>query len=368
MIVVCEFVICLLLCDCLLFVCYCVIVFVFLKNKEMHRTGSSSSSSSKRDTYNLNDDDDDINNEDINDKKKKLPIARVTFVGIIITLILLVCYASGDLRMAVQMLENYRSPMDTLHAGEVLTIIDKTQVVQQQQIVEQQTSPPTESLIDKQKAKATEIIDKVRALKRSGVVMETDENAKTQIAILQKEVKQLLYLQYGPGPYKVLMEIEFPPSMPDYNEKGNKGEITIELAPIELVPYSVYFFLEVVKNWKGGAFHRVAGHVLQTMVNGPGEGLAFQEYNPSFPHKKLTLGYAGRPGGPAFYISTVDNVLNHGPASQGSKTEADSCFGTVIGGIDIVERIKLQPGRTKPSGFIDKRENFIKIVKLTLLK
>ena len=43
-------------------------------------------------------------------------------------------------------------------------------------------------------------------------------------------------------------------------------------------------------------------------------------------HKRL---FAGRPGGPAFYISTVDNVQNHGPASQGSGTEADSCFGKI---------------------------------------
>jgi len=347
----------------------------------MHRAGGGSSIKG-RDSYHNNDDNDDINNEndDIDDKKKRLPIARVTFVGIIITLILAVCYISGDLKIALNMLKDYRSPMDTLHAGhagQVVSIGDNKQLqvqqqVQQQQVQQQvqqqqQTSPPTESLIEKQKGIATDIITKVRALKRSGIVMETDENAKSQIAILQKEVKQLLYLQYGPGPYKVLMELEFPSTMPDYNEKGKKGEITIELAPIEVVPYSVYYFLEIIKNWKGGAFHRVAGHVLQSMVHGPGEGLAFQEYSPLFPHKKLTLGYAGRPGGPAFYISTVDNVLNHGPGSQGSKTEADGCFGTVIGGFDIVERIKLQPGRTKPSGFIDKRENYIKIVKLTLL-
>ena len=35
----------------------------------------------------------------------------------------------------------------------------------------------------------------------------------------------------------------------------------------------------------------------------------------------------GRPSGPEFYISTEDNTYNHGPASQGSKTEADACFG-----------------------------------------
>ena len=39
--------------------------------------------------------------------------------------------------------------------------------------------------------------------------------------------------------------------------------------------------------------------------------------------------FPGRPSGPAFYISTVNNVANHGPASQGSATEADACFGKI---------------------------------------
>ena len=326
----------------------------------------------KDDTFHLNDDIE--NDEDTDEKKKKLPIARVTFIGIIITMIIVIGYISGDFKIAMNMLKDYRSPMDTLHAGEVVTSLNaEKQIVNQNQQIPQQiqqvqlTIAPTESLLEKQMIKANEIIENVRMLKRSGVVMETDENAKAKIAILQEEVKELVYLEYGHGPFTVLMELEFPSTMPDYNEKGKNGEITIQLAPVDVVPYSVYYFLEIVKNFKGGAFHRVAGHVLQTMVNGNGDGLAFQEYSPLFPHKKLTLGYAGRPGGPAFYISTVDNVLNHGPGSQGSKTEADSCFGTVIGGFDIIERIKLQPGRTKPSGFIDKRENYIKIVKMTLL-
>ena len=49
-------------------------------------------------------------------------------------------------------------------------------------------------------------------------------------------------------------------------------------------------------NWSGGAFNRVAGHVLQTHVAGHSKNLAFQEYHPDFPHKQYTLGYAGRPG------------------------------------------------------------------------
>lgn len=70
----------------------------------------------------------------------------------------------------------------------------------------------------------------------------------------------------------------------------------IELAPIDLVPYSVYYFLEMVgDHWFGGAFHRIAGHVLQTMTykQGTKKPFAFQEYHPGFPHKKYTFGYAG---------------------------------------------------------------------------
>ena len=80
-----------------------------------------------------------------------------------------------------------------------------------------------------------------------------------------------------------------------------------------------------------GAFHRNAGHVLQAMVtvhdanhHALHERFAWQEYSPHYPHVKYTLGYAGRPSSNgAFYISTMDNARNHGPGSQGSKTEAD---------------------------------------------
>lgn len=79
----------------------------------------------------------------------------------------------------------------------------------------------------------------------------------------------------------------------------------------------------------------------------------------------------GRPGGPAFYISTVDNSENHGPASQGSKTEADGCFGKIaLGGPDeaVVNRMKKQPGKSPPSGFVSSPKDFIKITKMDLIR
>ena len=72
----------------------------------------------------------------------------------------------------------------------------------------------------------------------------------------------------------------------------------------------------------------------------------FQEYSEKYPHNKYTLGYAGRPGGPDFYISTQDNSKIHGPGGQDSyqdPTEADPCFARIIEGFNIVDRMHQSP-------------------------
>lgn len=120
-----------------------------------------------------------------------------------------------------------------------------------------------------------------------------------------------------------------------------------------------------------GVFHRNAGHVLQAQVKtnkGGMRSLAFQEYSPAFPHVQYTMGYAGRPGGPAFYISTVDNTANHGPGSQGSKTEADGIFGKIVQGLDVVQRMRKQPGAEGGAGWIRGKENYITITSLKLIR
>ena len=102
----------------------------------------------------------------------------------------------------------------------------------------------------------------------------------------------------------------------------------------------------------------------QAKVHYHKDGLAFQEYNEGYPHLKYTLGYCGRPGGPCYYISSINNKGNHGPGSQGSRTEADSCFGELFSfnGTTpeaLVNRMVKQPGKGE-SGFINKPENFIR--------
>lgn len=217
-------------------------------------------------------------------------------------------------------------------------------------------------------AKVTHQIDLVHKLKfQDHLVMEQDEMAKREIQVLQELLRKFIPQKYGPEPYRVEMTLQFPDSM-HVDDRADTEKVYFELGPIQLVPYSTYKFLEIVETFKGGAFHRRAGHVLQAMVNTQASHLAFQEYHPKFPHVKHTLGYAGRPGGPAFYISTVDNTWNHGPASQGSKTEADSCFGKIVDGFDVVNRMNKQPGGAKGSGFIGDSKNFIRITSLQIVR
>jgi hypothetical protein len=97
-----------------------------------------------------------------------------------------------------------------------------------------------------------EQIKLVRAIKRKGVVMTEDSEAIRATEKLQDMIRSLLYIQYGPDPYKVEMFLKFPDSM---IENGNAtalfDSLIIELAPIKLVPYSVYYFLSFIgSNWK----------------------------------------------------------------------------------------------------------------------
>ena len=86
------------------------------------------------------------------------------------------------------------------------------------------------------------------------------------------------------------------------------------------------------------------------------------------------MGTAGRPGGPDFYISTVNNVRNHGPGGQGAydlPEEADACFAHVvttgtdsINSIDVVKRMMKAP--VKPGGFRE-MEQYIEIKSARIL-
>jgi hypothetical protein len=207
----------------------------------------------------------------------------------------------------------------------------------------------------------------VRKIKATGVIMEKDDESLVATKKLQEATKTLMAARYGPEePYRVELVLEFQDTIKDFEEKGADGTILLEMAPSRLVPHAVFSYLEIARQWQGRGFHRIANHVLQVQTLGKFKHLAFQEYSPEFPHKKGTVGYAGRPSGPHFYISIMDNSRNHGPGSQqkANPYEADSCFGKVIRGFDEeVQRIAKIPDK----GFINDKKKHVLITKMRIL-
>ena len=303
------------------------------------------------------------------ERKKDVYVRRLSLLGSIAAGLLLVFFLlSNQVHQFLrkELMFQHQNRDETSGSNSNLRVVVPTNITAPPRIV--MTEKPEEirnevSSIDE----INSLINELRALKEKGTVMETDEVASVKIRQLQDKLRPYLIETYGPEPYLVEMKLTFPESMLDSGSKFDT--IVVELAPVALVPYNVYYFLETISKFKNGAFHRNAGHVLQALVRPSRKGLAFQEYHPDYPHKQYTLGYAGRPGGPEFYISTVDNTANHGPGSQGSKTEADGIIGKVYDSrsINVVKRMTKQPGKG-PSGFISDTQNFISITELNLIQ
>jgi hypothetical protein len=151
--------------------------------------------------------------------------------------------------------------------------------------------------------------------------------------------------------------------------------IVLELAPLDAVPHAIHLFLEQVDHglWDHTYFYLNTPHVIQAgpqvleeeeTLNGneeyqrksvlpfsePGlDMLAFPDYSEAFPHSQWTVGFAGRPGGPDFYINKVNNTQDHGPGGQWQHAlheQGDSCFAKVIKGQDCLELMYAMPMRS----------------------
>mmetsp|Transcript_14328 Transcript_14328/g.29702 ORF Transcript_14328/g.29702 Transcript_14328/m.29702 type:complete len:399 (+) Transcript_14328:62-1258(+) len=243
---------------------------------------------------------------------------------------------------------------------------------------EQKAGEPQRSFeeIDDELAATVDSIDEmVRARKHTkGVIMETDAEGLKLTTSLQKETTKLLEHRYGANTrsskFRVVVDLLFPDSIVKDPDASHEGRFVIEMAPIDLVPCSVFYFLEIARTYKGGSFHRNANHVLQAAAqSGATSGhksMPFQEYSPKHPHKKYTAGYAGRPSGPGWYVSIQDNTANHGPGSQqhDNPYEADANFGEIVEGVEngVIAKIHSVP----QMGWLS-AENCVKIVKLTIM-
>jgi len=181
------------------------------------------------------------------------------------------------------------------------------------------------------------------------------DKLKTQVSEISK---QDAIDKYGDGVIRVEMDLLFPPkTLEDGTVVADTGphKIVMEMASLDLMPHSVYTFLEMISQGllDGCSFIINALHVLKAaplpydgtsasvkakQFSDAGlESVAFREYSPSFPHKKYTIGFAAD-GSPSFYINSEDNTEIH---------VGDPCFAKVVSGFDTVQRLDEMPTRNE---------------------
>lgn len=183
----------------------------------------------------------------------------------------------------------------------------------------------------------------------SHTIIKRTDAQNDRIGDLQREIQRMnreeIETRWGEGPYLIEFAIIL---------EGSRTFFTVETAPTLLMPHSILFFLDCVESgvWDDTVLlHRVE-HVVQAApfsISGDTKidtlhkkSLVFPEYSNDYPHKEFTLGFSGRPGGPEFYINTIDNDENHGPGGQEHHAlveEADPCFATVVVGHNVVSHL-----------------------------
>jgi cyclophilin family peptidyl-prolyl cis-trans isomerase len=177
------------------------------------------------------------------------------------------------------------------------------------------------------------------------------DKLKTQVSEISKRDA---IAKYGSGVIRVQLDLIF-----RLDKEGNPlsdtgpHSLVMEMAPVDLMPHSVFTFLEMVSSGllDGCSFILNALHVLKaaplpydnTSASDKArafrerglESVAFREYSSDFPHGKYTVGFAAD-GSPSFYINTEDNTEIH---------VGDPCFAKVVSGFEAVHRLEKMPTR-----------------------
>jgi cyclophilin family peptidyl-prolyl cis-trans isomerase len=188
------------------------------------------------------------------------------------------------------------------------------------------------------------------------------QEGTSQIGSLQQHVQHIskrdAIAKYGDGVYRVELDLDFPEDSrtgagASGGVKGGPNTLILELAPLDIMPHSVYTFLEMVDAglFDGCSFILNAMHVIKAAplpYDGSSaaakvrsftehnlESVAFREYSADYPHEQYTVGFAAD-GSPSFYINTQDNTDIH---------VGDPCFAKIVKGIDTVQRLEQAPTR-----------------------
>lgn len=194
-------------------------------------------------------------------------------------------------------------------------------------------------------SRAQKAEDRASALERQAVLRNKEiSRIRTRLSDVYRKQCEL---RFSAHPARILM-------------RTSQGDMEFEMAPCDVMPVVTMHFISQVESqfWDGMSFFRAETHVIQATSMRPdqsrpprahqhGLSIPFQEYSDKFPHHKFTLGIAGRPGGPDFYINMQENLAIHGPGGQGHNyqgdAEADSCFAKLVKGEDVALQIQSLP-------------------------
>jgi cyclophilin family peptidyl-prolyl cis-trans isomerase len=147
------------------------------------------------------------------------------------------------------------------------------------------------------------------------------------------------------------------------------------------MPHAIHHFLRMVeeKLWNGLALVYEANTklIMATPISMDDENshtwagerfvranlthMAYTEYSPTFPpphHRKFSVAFSGRPGGPNFYI----NLENESEFAH----EHESTFGVVLEGRDVLMKLSLQ--KTSGRGDSQDSKSMLTIESIELLQ
>ncbi|KAG7367580.1 cyclophilin type peptidyl-prolyl cis-trans isomerase [Nitzschia inconspicua] len=165
---------------------------------------------------------------------------------------------------------------------------------------------------------------------------------------IQKNSEKRLNERYGSSPYRVKVQVR--------DHTGHRSFFVIETALSMEMPHAMDHFLRMVekKLWDGLTLvHEVGSKLIMAtpttmddnsrswagkrFVDAKLTHMAFNEYSHTFPsphHRKFSVAFSGRPGGPNFYINLDDeSEFAH---------EHESTFGVVLEGRDVLQNLMLQ--------------------------
>ena len=140
---------------------------------------------------------------------------------------------------------------------------------------------------------------------------------------------------------------------------GSNCSLGQHVLDLEKMPVSVNLFMHQVRSrlWDNTSFLVDIEHITMaqtTSANGNVdrisqfqqkglEKVVFPEYHHDHPHVPYSLGFAGDPAGPIWYINKLDNTIPHGPNGDQKFGDPQPCFANIIIGKDVVDRIAKLP-------------------------